>query len=423
MKYYLHNSEKGQAIVYLVLGFVVFLGFVALAIDGGMALANRRHQQNASDAASLAGGAAAALHLQKNQMNSCDDDWSCVDEIVTSAENNAYPKAKNRAGDNNFTIDYDITDKNGVNVTCGGDSWKTGYIDVTVDISATTQSNFMQLLYPKALQNVTEAVTQVDPGGPLEFGNAVVALNSAHCADPGSEGIIMGGSGNVYITGGNIFSNGCLRDNGGVSVTITDGIPLGNDLSHITEDNWSPTPVYTDSQEIADAYSVPTPNVSGGLCTDPAAHNVSTRLPAGPLSGLYCVTSSQGLTINNNDSVEGTNVTIFIIQGGLTVNGTPHIELSAPPQTPDPSPAIPGVLIYLPPTNSSSIKINGDETSELNGLILAPKSSIELNGNGKTMYDGQVIGWNVDITGNADFHMQYHGCNGYIMPPTITLYK
>ncbi len=57
------NSEKGQAIVFLVIGLVVFLGFVALAIDGGMALADRRHEQNAADAASLAGGGKAALDL------------------------------------------------------------------------------------------------------------------------------------------------------------------------------------------------------------------------------------------------------------------------------------------------------------------------------------------------------------------------
>ena len=50
-------------IVFLVLGLVVFLGFVALAIDGGMALADRRDAQNATDASALAGAAAAAQQL------------------------------------------------------------------------------------------------------------------------------------------------------------------------------------------------------------------------------------------------------------------------------------------------------------------------------------------------------------------------
>ena len=61
-----HESEKGQAIVFLVLGLVVFMGFVALAIDGGMAFADRRHSQNGSDAASLAGGGEAALYIGKH---------------------------------------------------------------------------------------------------------------------------------------------------------------------------------------------------------------------------------------------------------------------------------------------------------------------------------------------------------------------
>jgi Flp pilus assembly protein TadG len=63
-----HVSEKGQAIVFLVIGLVVFLGFVAMAIDGGMALADRRHVQNSADAGSLAGGGNAALSLEENDI-------------------------------------------------------------------------------------------------------------------------------------------------------------------------------------------------------------------------------------------------------------------------------------------------------------------------------------------------------------------
>ncbi len=423
------NSEKGQAIVYLVLGIVVFFGFVALAIDGGMALADRRHEQNASDAASLAGGAAAALHMKNNQTYTCKQDWTCANNsVITNAEVDARQKAINRADLNGFTIDGNLADHNGVETLCGGTSWRDAYLDVTVAISATTQSNFLQLVYPNALHNEVEADTRVDPGGPLEYGNAVVALNKQLCSDPGSEGVVMGGSGDIMVNGGNIFSNGCIRDNGGVTVTVSGGVPYGNDLSHITEENWTPTPVYTDTTDITDAYNVTQPVVSGGICTAAGAHNVDKSLPASteasPLSGLYCVTSTQGLGINNNEKIYGKDITIFIIRGPLTINGTPHLYLSAPASDAENvAPAIPGVLIYLPPSNSSPIIINGDTTSELNGLILAPKSSIQLNGNGEVMYNGQVIGWNVEITGNADFKMDYVGCNGYLQPPSIDLYK
>jgi hypothetical protein len=423
----LNHSEKGQAIVYLVLGLVVFFGFVALAIDGGMALADRRHEQNAADASSLAGGAAAALRLKNNEDNTCDQQWSCGSNYVSHAESDAISKAINRADANSFTIDHDedLADHNGVDTFCGGYSWSTAYLTVTVDISATTPSNFLQLVYPRALHNEVEAVSYVDPGGPVYFGNAVVALNDAYCADPGSEGVIMGGSGTVDITGGNIFSNGCLRDNGGVTVTINGGVPYGNDLSHITEDNWSPTPILTNTQDVADAYAVQQPQISGNQCVGGTNinHNLPSSTAANPLRGLICVWGSQGLSINNNEKVYGEGVTIYIVEGPLTVNGTPHIQLTAPPRDPDPSPAIPGVLIYLPASNTSPIKINGDSTSTLEGLILAPKSNIQLNGNNEVMYDGQVIGWNVEITGNADFKMNYDGCRGYLLPPTINLYK
>ena len=48
------KSEKGQAIILIAFGIVAMIGFTALAIDGGRALSDRRHAQNAADTAVLA---------------------------------------------------------------------------------------------------------------------------------------------------------------------------------------------------------------------------------------------------------------------------------------------------------------------------------------------------------------------------------
>src|SRR5512135_2247697 len=96
------NSEKGQAIVYLVLGLIVFFGFVALAIDGGMALADRRNSQNASDASSLAGGGEAARILEQAGPV-CYENWSCNGGGFGNAgyaEAQSAQAAKNRADQN-----------------------------------------------------------------------------------------------------------------------------------------------------------------------------------------------------------------------------------------------------------------------------------------------------------------------------------
>src|SRR5690606_4536767 len=49
------GDERGQTLVQVALMLVVLLGFAALAIDGGMVYAERRHMQNAADAGALAG--------------------------------------------------------------------------------------------------------------------------------------------------------------------------------------------------------------------------------------------------------------------------------------------------------------------------------------------------------------------------------
>jgi len=49
------RHENGQVLIYVALGMVVLLGFVALAIDVGYVYGERRRMQNAADAGALAG--------------------------------------------------------------------------------------------------------------------------------------------------------------------------------------------------------------------------------------------------------------------------------------------------------------------------------------------------------------------------------
>ncbi len=101
-----------------MLAFVVLLGFTALAIDGGMVYADRRHAQNGADASSLAGGGAAALYMENNYVDyedfSCDPNNYPDGYETWQAQNLARAAAISRAGDNDFTIDEDVSDNNGV---------------------------------------------------------------------------------------------------------------------------------------------------------------------------------------------------------------------------------------------------------------------------------------------------------------------
>jgi uncharacterized repeat protein (TIGR01451 family) len=54
------HGEVGQSIVIMTLGILVLIAFAALVFDGGTAYAERRHMQNAADAAAMAGARAMA---------------------------------------------------------------------------------------------------------------------------------------------------------------------------------------------------------------------------------------------------------------------------------------------------------------------------------------------------------------------------
>jgi hypothetical protein len=409
------NSEKGQAIVYLVIGLVVFLGFVALAIDGGMALADRRHVQNAADAASLAGGAEAAIDLSKAKITG--NIWSCGN--VGFAMNNGEYAAIQRAQANNFPIvdKYPAPcDQNCVIATCNNAG---KYIDIKVDISATTPSNFLQLIFPNALHNEVEAVTRVFPGGPLALGNAIVALNTEDCSGASKIGAGFRGNSNTNVTGGGIFSNGCLTGGGSALVDVISGTISYNDLFGPVN-VFNPTPVDVSPAQISPkSYDVELPD-----CSD-TTHNVAS-LPNYPPDldpGLWCITGD--LKINAKAEIHGAGVTIYIPNGLLDIAGGAKLELSAPTASDTPSAAIPGMLFFLPPTNANTVTINGNsELFSLTGTILAPSSHIKIDGaSSNTLLASQIIGWDVELIGTATFNIFYDPVDQASLPTSMELHR
>jgi len=424
------NSEKGQAIVYLVIGLVVFLGFVALAIDGGMVLADRRHEQNAADAASLAGGGKAALDIEDAGITTTS--WSCPPGGVGFAMHNAELAAIARALANNFTIkNTSGLQHNYVYATCSGAG---KYIDVTVEISATTPSNFLQLIFPSALHNEVEAVTRIYPREPYGFGNAIIALNKEICSDPGSQGTIMFGNGETIVQGGGIFSNGCVRGNGNSgSVTmlpIPDAeppVPAGGVYGHDLRPgnlDWNPDeyPALTSDTLEYDDYHIEPP--IEGKCD---INGWQSSLPEYPpiIHGLWCITGN--LSVNAQDVISGTEVTIYVPYGKITINGGGDLQLSAPPAKPDtplPSGALPGILFYVPDSNHNTVTINGTSGDLFSGMIYAPGSLIKVTGTSENeIFKGQVIGWDVEVGGNTGFNILYNPNEGLTNPTKMELYR
>lgn len=442
------KSENGQAIVFLVLGFVVLLGFVALAIDGGMLYSNRRNTQNASDASSLSGAGAAALSLSNSaaagEPGSVYTDWDCNAIAIYNAIYLAENSAINRAGSNDFTIDTNPTDYNYAEAVCGEEvnpSYTDRFIDVTAGISQTTDSSFAQVLFPGKLTNVVSATTRVRPMMPFVFGNAVVSLNDS-CPPGGLEfkGGGTGGSG-IHIIGGGLFSNSCIKANGGAEVIVEpEGVEntcLGEDCYEQDGGAYIDPPPEPGGPEIpAYAYTLDPPNCYPGVgFTDHGSFNGNGTIEPGRYTsirvqnnrnvtmepGLYCIMGSGNFSVLGG-LLTGQGVTIYLEHGNYTSAGGATINLAACMSSDCEGYAMSKVLMYAD-TGDVSLEGNGD--SDYTGLVYAPEGQIDLGGTGSTMgtVHVQLVGWDVVIHGDASLEMVYDDAQQLWKSAQIEVYK
>ena len=95
-----------------------------------------------------------------------------------------------------LTLDADISDGNGVQVTCGVEQvegYYDRYFDVAVKITDYTDTAFTKVLFPQGIANQVEAASRIRPRRTLANGNAIASLGTEHC----NGGITM--TGNVDV--------------------------------------------------------------------------------------------------------------------------------------------------------------------------------------------------------------------------------
>jgi len=432
------RGEHGQVLALIAVGIVGLMGFAALALDGGMLLSDRRHAQNAADTSSLAGASGAATYMRDQNVNY--NGFVCGTSDTQAVSAAAEYEAINRADTNGYTIDADTSDHHGVDAQCeilDRGSYLDKHFDIITRITKDTESNFAHLVYSGPLRNEVEAVARIYPPAPLAFGHAIVALNKLDCSG-NKYGVIFSGSSSTTVTGGGVWSNGCLYGNGSsFDVMVYDGDVGFAGESAGTLTNISPSPQYVPHPLPDYSSKVNEPNCSGlpsrtvphgGTVTlDPGVYD-KIKWTSGDLTlnpGLYCVSGSKGVEISGG-SILGDGVTIFLQTGGVTINGNVEpVDLRAPVESPDPAPAVPGILIYMANGNTSTIKVNGNSTSFYLGTIYAPDGDVYLSGSSGTnpTYNTQVIGENVEVSGGATIDINFLEDENYEKPPYLDMLK
>jgi hypothetical protein len=425
------NSEKGQAIVLLVLSMIGLLAFTALAIDGGLVYSDRRIAQNAADAAAIAGAEKAGELLNGVLYKG----WFCP-------ENDAKDAAVANGLKNDFAITKVATYadlasvENGVATICND---AAHYIDVHVKLTNQTQTAFAHFVFSGVLKNTVEARARVYGQIPLGGGKAILAEDT-ECKKPVDGGIDFKGNKDVNVEGGGVHSNCDLTFSGStgtVDVSGGGGITYNEDFGDLKgppkpgEQNVTPPPE-GNSEVIKVELDPPTcsgPNkgdvdgVVGGKTINPGTYKDLTVDASGEeltlTSGLYCIEGRFKVT---GGLLTGNGVTLYFPDTAKAFNtdGNAVVKLSAPDPLPCEAPicppAIGGVLIYYEPggkPSSPEITLGGTSGSEYVGMIYAPNTVINVGGTSDMIgeetieYGISIIGFRINVYGTTNIDITY----------------
>jgi hypothetical protein len=431
------DKSKGQIVVLFAVVLVVVLALTALAVDAATMYSDKRSAQNTADSAALAGAGAAAIYFENNGVNY--DNFTCANGLVVTGENAGIAGAIASAAVNDATIDADISDDNGVQVTCNViymGPYYDKYIDIKVAVTHTTDTAFAQLFNPNVKKETADATARVHPRTNIAYGYGIAALGTGTCTSSGGgdSGISLTGLIFASTTHGGVYSNSCIYLVGSGSITVS---PSSAGITYLTN-YYKPfflgivSPPPTQGTAILPGFNIPAPkcdqlandygNVSytgnktitmepGRYGSVKLAGNVNVTMNP----GLYCI--SNGMTLNGTAAeLHGYGVTLVLSGGGITNNGFGTINLTAPNYEDPAGLWIKGLVLYLPPSNTNTSYLTyGVYEFGYEGTIYAPSGTLELDGGTfhfDENYDGniQLVAKRIVIAGISG--LTYNGSAG-----------
>jgi hypothetical protein len=405
------NRRRGAVLAQLILCLTAVLGLLAVVLDGGILLAERRHAQSTADAAALA--AAADLFKKFRTNNGADSSGSAAASATTTATANGY------TGSNS-----EVT----VNIppTSGGHVGTAGYAEVIVQYN---QGRFFSSLWgtgtlPIRARAVARGIWVTDSSGrPVnDVGMLLTASSGTSVTMNGggnSGGIVLNnGSFAVNSTGPDVFQlNGHPSITAPSFVLVSDSSQLGlggnpsdflsgpGGTAPTIQYNQPVTPIPTGLSSLsAPSTSGLTTQSVGGSTLNPGIYNggLSTSSDVTLNPGIYYLTGG-GLTIGGNATLDGSaGVLIYITglsSGASAVNqaGTASLLLN-----PIGTGTYRGVSIFVDPGLSGPImNIGGTALTNVYGTVYAPSANLKLHGTPNGSFGSQFIASTVTVDGGG----------------------
>ncbi len=434
------NSERGQALVLIAFGIIALVGMTGLAIDGGNAYSDRRHAQNAADTSILAG----ALAFVRQE------DWKTIADqrAISNGYNDTDPSHSSSNPNANVEIYScaETSDPGYLLTPCPGALNGDGnYIEAV--ITSHVRTFFARVIGIPEMVNKVQAIAHVIPQEKTAMypGNALVGLDPNQC-----KALMFQGNADTVINNGGIFVNSNCIDsaffnNSGSatlsapSLCVVGGITAATGVLNIpsadVKTGPSDCPPLTDPSQ---AYTLPPlpkycpsfpAKIVNGTQMSPGYYSSAdfgnqAFPPAGVTllqAGVYCITDNN-FTINGGQDITGYGVTIYVQQGSVTWNGGANIKLTAPSGT---GTYFDGLLLYVDQNDHNPVSIAGNPGDLITGTILAPGSQVYVGGDTATTVNGQIIGYDVTLTGHGATTVNYNAGQNFtpLSSPSAQLTK
>jgi Putative Flp pilus-assembly TadE/G-like len=406
------SREAGQVLILVLLSLVVLLGFAALATDVGAMFHAKRLVQTAADSAAIAG----ALELPNP-----GDPGSCTGNAGTATTGAVCAAAMADAARNGVA--------NGVKGTTvavnkppqyGPHAGNSNYVEV---IATQPQQTFFMGLFGRNSMNVQARAVAYLGAGTSE--GCVYALDPTSSKD-----VYVNDTAGYLQTKCAIYSDSKASDSaatkaGGIIcgkvVGIVGGVGGSGHVFQGTCPGATGSPI-TGMVPVADplAYMTP-PTVPSGPCNPQSSGSFVPGYYCGitgaaTLSpGLYIL--SGDLALSGSNVVSGSGVTIYLVNAGVSLNGSSSLSLTAasctvtagtnPPLCS--SGAYNGIVLWSTTTGNVHCGSEGNvgfcavgtHPNNIEGVFYFPNAPIAFQGNGSTALNAAIVALRVTFFGSV----------------------
>jgi Flp pilus assembly protein TadG len=383
------KDESGQSLILAALAMTCVMGFVALAVDIGMMLHEKRLVQIAADSAAVAGA---------SEIN-----FAAIDGTTITAV------AKQDATKNGFTNGV-----NGATVTVnptplfGPHAGAPGFVEAIVTQSQPV--SFMALFKRSAMTVSARAVatsgttngciyTLGTTGTDLSItGNSDISIATCGIINDSSSGSAMTLNGNVTLNAQSIGIVGGYTKAGNITLTPTPvtGIVSTSDPLNFLQAPTVPHTCLTDPAYTGNQNPTLSPGCYAGL-----SGNGNINLTLSP--GLYVINGA--FNFSGNVTISGSGVTLDLL-GNTSLPGNVGLNLTAPT-----SGTYNGIVIFQPASNANALNLNGNSGSTFQGIVYAPGAAVSLTGNSGSSIYADFIAKSLNLVGNSTLN-DYASING-----------